>query len=127
MKVKLIEWMNAASGSLGAGMYAVPAPNEPGYVIVRRKPGKHDKKWKMKPNQERGTQQLAEEVKTASAIYNQDKAKWRAEFEAWQKEKQKHKGVTPNTLNGRHCTNPWEYCRIVIKGTSDNTEKEEIV
>lgn len=110
--------MGMASGALGEGMYAVPAPNEPGWVIVRRKPGSHGKRWKMHPEQEKGTIALSNEVKKASAIYNEDKEKWRLEFEQWKKKQKKYTGKTPYQLNGSHCTNPWEYCRIILKSQS---------
>lgn len=54
MKAKLTDWLNSLSGSMGKDFYAVPCPKEPGYCIIRRKPGPRNPNGKCKKSVLRG-------------------------------------------------------------------------
>lgn len=123
MKIRLIEWMKKVSGALGDNYYASNAPNQPGWVIVKRKPGPHDepgtrkeRRWKMPENQAKGVQSFRHYQTIASAEYKdpEKRAQWEAEYAAWMRNQRKH-GNVGNKLHGKVVRFLWDYIRICVR------------
>ena len=123
MKAQTIEWLTKLSGQLGDRFYASAAPNEPGWVIIRQKPGPHnrpgtrkDRRWKMPPKQAAAVEEMMSLQQRASAEYKDPvkRAAWQAEYEAWASSEKRNKRAG-NKLNGKLVRYLWDYVRIKIK------------
>ena len=85
MKARLSEWLNSLSGTLGDSFYASPLKNEPGWCIIRQKPGKRRKGWKMSDAQAKQVDAMRKRQALASAAYRdpEQRARYQAAYEAW--------------------------------------------
>ncbi len=122
MKVKLSDWLVQASGSMGEKYYAVPCKDEPGWVVLKKKPGprnprgKRKNLWVMPENQAKGVRSFTELQRRASAIYHDaaQRAVYEAEYLQWKEGQRKHS--RPMTIyKGKHCLRLWDWIKIRLK------------
>ena len=112
MKARLSEWLNSLSGKIGDAFYATPLKDEPGWCIIRQKPGKRPKGWKMSDAQARQVDALRNRQALASAAYRdpEQRARFQAEYEAWLESEHK-RGRYTHMYNGKHVRFLWDYIR----------------
>lgn len=118
MKGQLTEILNQGSGKIADGYYASPLKYEPGWVVIRRKPGPRNpagcrKKWVMPENQAKGVRAFKAMNEAARAAYRdpEQRARLAAEYAAWLKEEKK-RGRSGGKMNGKHVRHLWDYTRI---------------
>lgn len=121
MKAKLIDWLNTLSGSMGKDFYAVPCPKEPGYCIIRRKPGPRNPKgkrknlWVMSEAQAAPVRTFKTNQAKASAIYHDpaQRAQYEQEYKEWLRDQSRH-GKPGNKFHGKAVRWLWDYIRIRV-------------
>ncbi len=120
MKAKLSEWLNSLSGTMGDKYYAVPCPHEPGYCIIRKKPGPRNPKgkrhnlWVMPEAQAAPVRAFKQNQAKASAIYNDpvQRAQYEQEYQAWLRDQSRH--GKDYRINGKIVRYLWDYVRIRV-------------
>lgn len=120
MKAKLSEWLNSLSGSMGKNYYAVPCPHEPGWCIIRKKPGPRNKpgqrknRWVMPEAQAAPVRAFKQNQAKASAIYNDpvQRAQYEQEYQAWLRDQSRH--GKDYRINGKIVRYLWDYVRIRV-------------
>lgn len=124
MKVKLDDWLRSGSGTIGNNYYISPLKYEPGWGVVRVKPGPRNqsgkKKWVMPENQAKGVRQFCDTLEAARIAYRdpEKRAQYAIEYEQWLKNEAK-RGRSGGTLNGKTVRHLWDYVRIRIGQHSD--------
>lgn len=120
MKVKLDYWLQFGKGSIGDNYYISPLKYEPGWGVVRRKPGPRNprgrrKKWIMPEGQAQGVRRFNSMIEEAKAIYRDpgQRARYQAEYEAWLKNENK-RGRYGGELAGRTVRHLWDYVRVKV-------------
>ena len=118
MKVKLDYWLQQGQGSMGDNYYISPLKYEPGWGVVRRKPGPRNprgrrKKWIMPENQAAGVRRFTNYIAAAEAIYRDpaQRARYEAAYKEWLRKEQKH-GRLGGELAGRKVRHLWDYVRV---------------
>lgn len=118
MKVELDYWLLQGKGSIGDNYYISPLKYEPGWGVVRRKPGPRNprgcrKKWVMPAGQAEGVARFRQVITSAKAIYDDpvQRARYDSAYKEWQKNEQKH-GRTGGQLAGRTVRHLWDYIRV---------------
>ena len=118
MKVELDYWLRQGRGSIGDNYYISPLKYEPGWGVVRRKPGPRNppgrrKKWVMPAGQAAGVARFRQVITSAKAIYDDpvQRARYDSAYKEWQKNEQKH-GRTGGQLAGRTVRHLWDYIRV---------------
>ena len=118
MKVELDYWLRQGKGSIGDNYYISPLKYEPGWGVVRRKPGPRNppgrrKKWIMPAGQAEGVARFRQVIASAKAIYNDpvQRARYDSAYKEWQKNEQKH-GRPGGRLAGRTVRHLWDYIRV---------------
>lgn len=118
MKVELDYWLLQGKGSIGDNYYISPLKYEPGWGVVRRKPGPrnppgHRKKWIMPAGQAAGVARFRQVLASAKAIYDDpvQRARYESAYTEWQKNEQKH-GRPGGQLAGRTVRHLWDYIRV---------------
>ena len=123
MKAPVVEWLTSLSGQLGPNYYATPAINQPGFVIIRHKPGprnpigtRKDRRWVMPENQAKHVRKFKSVQQIAAEEYRDPvkRAQWQAEYDAW-KIKESKKNRLGNSLNGKIVRFLWDYVRIRVQ------------
>ncbi len=114
MKAKLNDWYEGLVGSTST-QYAVPIKEEPGWCIIRSKPGKRKKGWKMPESQAEGVRTFKSVLAQASAEYHDEekRARWEQEYKEWVK-KERKRGRDGYHMNGKLVRYLWDYIRIKI-------------
>ncbi|MGN0208552.1 MAG: hypothetical protein ACI397_03790 [Paludibacteraceae bacterium] len=112
MKARLSDWLNSLSGKIGDAFYATPLKDEPGWCIIRQKPGKRPKGWKMSDAQAKQVDALRNRQALASAAYRdpEQRARYQAEYEAWLESEHK-RGRYTHMYKGKHVRFLWDYIR----------------
>ena len=123
MKARLTqELIEKLSGPMGLDHYASNAPGEPGWVIIKKRPGPRNPKgkrtnlWVMPEGQAKGVRLFKATQTQASEEYaNPEKrAQWQAEYVAWKSEQRRH-GKDGYKLNGKLVRYLWDYIRIRVQ------------
>lgn len=121
MKAKLSEWLNSLSGSMGKNYYAVPCPHEPGWCIIRKKPGPRNKpgqrkkRWVMPEAQAVPVRAFKENQTKASEVYNdpEQRARYEAEYNQWLRDQSRH--GKDYRINGKIVRYLWDYVRLRVR------------
>ena len=118
MKVELDYWLRQGKGSIGDNYYISPLKYEPGWGVVRRKPGPRNppgrrKKWIMPAGQAEGVVRFRQVIASAKVIYDDpvQRARYDSAYKEWQKNEQKH-GRSGGQLAGRTVRHLWDYIRV---------------
>ena len=126
MKARLSTWLNTLSGSMGDRVYASKCPNEPGWVILKKKPGPHnpsgtrkERRWVMPEKQAAGVERMMDIQRRATEEYHnpEKRAIWQKEYEEWVRREKKN-NRTGTELNGKKVRFLWDYVRIRVKEMS---------
>lgn len=120
MKAKLTVWLEELSGTMGMDHYIVPCPHEPGWVIIRKKPGPRNPKgrrknrWVMPEAQAAPVRTFKQNQAQASAIYNdpEQRAKYEQEYQAWLRDQSRH--GKDYRIDGKIVRYLWDYVRIRV-------------
>lgn len=128
MKVKLNDWLSGLSGSMGKDYYASPLKNEPGWCVIRRKPGPRNPKgkrhdlWVMPEAQQQTVSSFRSNQAQAKQIYHNpvERAKWEADYQNWLVSERK-RGKLGNMLHGRHVRHLWDFLRIRLSDQQKGT------
>lgn len=118
MKVKLDYWLQQGQGSMGENYYISPLKYEPGWGVVRLKPGPRNprgrrKKWIMPENQAAGVRRFTNYIAATKVIYRDpaQRARYEAAYKEWLRKEQKH-GRLGGELAGRKVRHLWDYVRV---------------
>lgn len=119
MKAKLTEWIKSLSGSMSKDFYAVPCPNQPGWCIIRRKPGprkpNNRRPWAMPDGQAKAVSAFTSNQAKASAIYRNPelRAQYEKEYFDWLRQQARY-GKPGNVFHGKTVRWLWDYIRIRV-------------
>ena len=87
MKVELDYWLRQGKGVIGENFYISPLKYEPGWGVVRRKPGPRNprgsrKKWIMYERQEAGVRRFNKYIAAEKDIYtdSEQRAKYKKDY-----------------------------------------------
>ena len=118
MKVELDYWLRQGKGVMGENFYISPLKYEPGWGVVRRKPGPRNprgrrKKWIMPESQAAGVEQFNNYISAAKAIYADpaQRAQYDAAYKKWLRN-EKRQCRTGGKLAGRTVRHLWDYVRV---------------
>ena len=118
MKVELDYWLRQGKGVIGENFYISPLKYEPGWGVVRRKPGPRNprgsrKKWIMSESQAAGVRRFNNYIAAAKAIYadSEQRAQYEQAYREWLRKEQKH-GRLGGELAGRKVRHLWDYVRV---------------
>ena len=118
MKVELDYWLRQGKGVIGENFYISPLKYEPGWGVVRRKPGPRNprgsrKKWIMPESQAAGVRRFNNYIAAAKAIYadSEQRAQYEQAYREWLRKEQKH-GRLGGELAGRKVMHLWDYVRV---------------
>lgn len=123
MKARLTkDLIESLSGPMGKDLYASNAPGEPGWVIIKKKPGPRNPKgkrtnlWVMSEEQAQYVRSFKNTQEQASKEYAdpEKRAQWQAEYIAWRSNERRH-GKEGNLLNGKKVRYLWDYVRIRLQ------------